>query len=75
MSLTHVDPQHSSTTDPSLDETPIMDELQDILKNPDEWLDEPNDQFGGRPPRALIGIPDEQLLRNMIRAVKHGLLP
>lgn len=72
MARTHVDPP---TADLPLDEKPIVEELRNILKNPEEWLDEPNDQFAGRPPRALIGTPEEHRLRDMIRSIKHGLFP
>ena len=74
MALTNVDPQQPSAADNELNEKPILEELQDILKNPEEWLDEPNDQFAGRPPRALIGTPEESRLRDMIRSVRQGLL-
>ncbi len=73
MALTNVDLQQPDTADSSMDEKPIMEALQAILKNPEEWLDEPNDQCAGRPPRVLIGTPEEHHLRDMIRSVKHGL--
>ena len=72
MALTNVDPQQPSTACNAMNEKPILEELQAILKNAEEWLDEPNAQFGGRPPRALIGTPEEHRLRDMIRSVKQG---
>jgi hypothetical protein len=52
----------------------VVHEVGTIIGNPDEWLDEPNDRFEGRPPRALINTDEEQRLRDLIRAVKHGLV-
>jgi len=57
------------------DEKPnVVHEVGRIIGNPDEWLDAPNDHFEGRPPRALINTDEEQRLRDLIRAVKHGLV-
>ena len=52
----------------------VVHEVGKIIGNPDEWLDAPNDHFEGRPPRSLINTNEEQRLRDLIRAVKHGLV-
>jgi len=44
-----------------------------LLLNADEWLDAPNDQLGGARPWDLIGTDQEPLLRNLVRAAKHGV--
>lgn len=57
------------------DETSNLgDEVKKVIGNPDDWLDAPNDRFEGRSPRDLIGTKEEQRLRDLIRAVKHGMV-
>ena len=52
----------------------ILEELKDIVQKPDEWLDQPNDQLGGSRPRDFLGSPEkEKPLRDLIRAIKHGM--
>ena len=55
------------------DESPdILEDLATVLADPDAWLDTPNSLFGVRP-RDLLGTPrGVQLVRNMIRSIKHG---
>jgi hypothetical protein len=40
-----------------------------LLNNGNEWLATPNVYFGGRAPEAVIGTPDEALLRETLRSV------
>jgi uncharacterized protein (DUF2384 family) len=66
----------SQTTDHLLDgeKVDIYEELQDILKDPDKWLNQPNDQLGGQRPRDFLGSPEkEKPLRDLLRAIKHGM--
>ncbi len=52
----------------------ILEELKDIVQEPQEWLDQPNDQLGGKLPRDFLGSPEtEKPLRDLIRAIKHGM--
>jgi hypothetical protein len=51
----------------------IRQEIARIVGDPDQWLNAPNDQFGGRTPADLIGTDDEQLLRDWTRRVKNGM--
>ena len=52
----------------------IYEELQDIVRDPDQWLDQPNDQLGGKRPRDFLGSPEkEKPLRDLLRAIKHGM--
>jgi len=56
------------------DETPdIYKEVGQIVQDPDHWLDMPNDQLGGRKPKELIGTDQEQHLRDLLRAIRHGM--
>jgi hypothetical protein len=50
-------------------------EVDKIVDNPDRWLRTPNDEFGGEAPGNLIGSPHQNLLRDLIQRVKHGMLP
>jgi uncharacterized protein (DUF2384 family) len=52
----------------------IREELKDIVKDPDAWLNQPNDQLGGKRPRDFLGSPEtERPLRDLLRAIKHGI--
>jgi hypothetical protein len=52
----------------------IHEELKTIFREPDRWLNEPNDQLGGIPPKHFLGSPDtEKPLRDLLRAIKHGM--
>jgi hypothetical protein len=51
----------------------IREELKTLVAEPDRWLDSPNDQLGGRKPKEFIGAPDEQRLRDLLRAIKYGI--
>ena len=64
--------QHASALFP--DETPdIYKEVGQIVRDPDHWLAMPNDQLGGRKPKDLIGTDHEQHLRDLLRAIRHGM--
>ena len=52
----------------------IHDELKTIFAEPDKWLNEPNEQLGGLPPRHFLGSPEkEKPLCDLLRAIKHGM--
>ncbi len=52
----------------------IQEELKTIVREPDKWLNAPNDQLGGVAPKHLLGSPEkEKLLRDLLRAIKHGM--
>ncbi|HEY7490253.1 MAG TPA: MbcA/ParS/Xre antitoxin family protein [Candidatus Tectomicrobia bacterium] len=51
----------------------IKHEVEQIVADSGRWLKTPHDQLGGRKPLDLIGIKDEQQLRDLIRAIKHGM--
>lgn len=56
------------------DEEPdIRKEAASVLADPRDWLDMPNDQLGGERPNDLIGTEREQAVRDLLRAVKHGM--
>ena len=50
-------------------------EVARIVADPEAWLQTPNTHLGGKSPIHLIGTPQEQRLRDLLRAIKHGMLP
>ena len=51
----------------------IRDEVADLVDDPTQWLEMPNSQLGGIRPKDLIGTEREQLLRDLLRAIKFGM--
>jgi DNA-binding transcriptional ArsR family regulator len=51
----------------------ILEELQGLVDDPDDWLRTPNAVFENRRPVDLIDTPDEPRLRNRIQAAKMGM--
>ena len=49
-------------------------EVARIVADPEVWLHTPNAHLGGESPINLIGTPEEQRLRDLLRAIKHGML-
>ena len=37
------------------------------------WMASPNDQLGGERPDDLIGTASEERVRELLRAIKHGM--
>ena len=52
----------------------LKNEVGTVLDDPDTWLNTPNDRFAGKKPIDLIGTKEEQQLRDLIRAIKHGMV-
>jgi hypothetical protein len=60
--------------DPDSDETCNVESLvREVVADPDKWMDTPNDQLGGNKPRQFVGTPNEVRLRELVRAIKHGM--
>lgn len=51
----------------------IREEVESVLVNADWWLYTPNTFFEGRTPDDLIGTSEEYRVRDVIRAIKHGM--
>jgi hypothetical protein len=57
------------------DEIIAIEELMaEVVPNHEIWKITPNTELGGKRPIDLINTPYEPILRNMLRAAKHGLL-
>ena len=52
----------------------IEEELRSVLETPEAWLQMPSSLFGGQRPAELIGTPDEDVLRQVVRQLKHGVV-
>lgn len=53
--------------------TDLTHEVAQVVAEPDIWLNTPNEALGGESPINLIGTPQEQRLRDLLRAIKHGM--
>ena len=47
--------------------------IDEVVPDPVEWRDTPNSALGGKKPNQLIGTEDETMLRDLLRAAKHGM--
>jgi hypothetical protein len=66
-------PSVPQTTTGDPDETVPVDQLiSAVVPDPDDWKATPNPRLAGRTPGSMIGTPDEPVLRDLLRAVKHG---
>ena len=45
----------------------------ELLQHPEEWLDWPNPQFGGRKPNDLIGTDEEVRVYDILAAYSLGM--
>lgn len=52
----------------------LKHEVARIVADPEVWLQTPHTHLGGESPINLIGTPTEQRLRDLLRALKHGML-
>ena len=62
------------------DETPpsredLLVEVKDVVLYPDVWLDTPNDQLGGRPPRDFLdgGDDEREFLHDLLQSARFGV--
>ncbi len=66
-------PSQTAATDP--DETVDLDKLiSEVVPDPDTWKVTPNPVLGGRRPIDLLNSPQEQALRDLVRAAKQGMV-
>ena len=52
----------------------LQHEVARIVADPELWLHTPHTRLGGESPITLIGTPEEQRRRDLLRAIKHGML-
>jgi hypothetical protein len=51
----------------------IREDVRQVVRDSETWLETPNDQLGGQSPEELIGTTREIDLRNLLRSVKMGM--
>lgn len=56
------------------EDSDIREEVKKVIQEPDRWLQSPSSILGGLAPAELIGTPDEMLLRELVRSLKHGVI-
>jgi uncharacterized protein (DUF2384 family) len=62
-----------TTNPPAQTKSDLLRDIEDIFADPEAWLNTPLVQLRGRKQIDLIGTPEEELVRNMTEAIKHGL--
>jgi hypothetical protein len=51
----------------------IRQDIATVVADPAKWLNTPNDQLGGEKPGDLLDTHREQFVRDLVRAMKHGM--
>jgi uncharacterized protein (DUF2384 family) len=64
--------QQTTDTSPET-RSDLLKDIEDIFADPEAWLNMPLIELGGRKPIDLMGTPDEEQVRNLTEAIKHGL--
>jgi hypothetical protein len=53
----------------------LLAEIAGIVLYPETWLNTPNDQLGGQPPRAFLDSEKgREIVHNLVQTVKHGMV-
>lgn len=52
----------------------LLEDIRAIFAEPDIWLDTPNPRTAGETPREAIEGGNEQLVLDVIEAIKHGMI-
>lgn len=66
----------SRTLDRSLRRDVLEQEINKVIPDADDWRRTPNGQLGGKTPDELIDGTDEdrEQLRDLVKAIKHGMV-
>jgi Protein of unknown function (DUF2384) len=51
----------------------VQELAEGLLMYPEQWLDNPNPNFGGRKPRDLLGTDEEVKVYNILNAADQGM--
>lgn len=52
----------------------LFEDIRAIFAEPDVWLDTPNPRTAGDTPREAIERGNEQLVIDIVEAIKHGMI-
>jgi hypothetical protein len=47
--------------------------IDEVVADPETWMDTPHGLLDGKRPNELIGTPYERLLRELARSMKNGM--
>ena len=66
----------SQTLDRSLRKDILQQEINLLIPDADDWKEIPNSQLGGKTPNELLdgADKDREQLRNLVEAIKHGMM-
>ena len=66
----------SRTLNRSLRKDVLDQEINEVIPDADDWRQTPNNQLGGKTPGELIDGTEEdrEELRNLVEAIKHGMV-
>lgn len=57
------------------DETPdIFEEVKRLIAEPHLWLDTPHELLGGKTPNEVMEEGGTQRVRDLLRAIKYGVM-
>ncbi|ETX08112.1 MbcA/ParS/Xre antitoxin family protein [Candidatus Entotheonella palauensis] len=57
------------------DETPdILEEVKDLVADPNLWLNAPHELLGGKTPKEVMAQGGTQRVRDLLRAIKYGVM-
>jgi hypothetical protein len=65
-----VDSQTARDPDETID---LKSLVAEVIAEPDQWLNAPNDQLGGKTPQEQIDDGRDDIVRGLLRAIKHGM--
>ena len=66
---------HMKRQDLLPDELPdLREEVKRLVADPELWLDTPHELLGGRTPNEVITQGDPQHVRDLLRAIKYGVM-
>lgn len=52
----------------------LLHDIQVLFEDPDAWLDTPNPYVGGVAPRNLLGTDQQEIVRDAIESIEHGMV-
>jgi hypothetical protein len=52
----------------------LRDEAKRVVADPDLWLATPHEFLGGRSPSEMFEEGNDQAVRDLLRAIKYGMM-
>jgi hypothetical protein len=51
----------------------IFELIEEVVPDPEQWIDSPNAHFGAKTPRKAIEGGEEPFVRNLVLSIKYGM--